>query len=353
MKLSQMDKTPSGRRPIRKVGILLVPDFALMSYASAVEPFRAANRLSGRDLYQWRHITTDGEPVRASNGVQIVPEDAVGDIVDFDLLIVCAGGNPAEFAHSPTLAWLRKVARSGTRIAGVSGGPLIVARAGLLEGYRCTIHWEHIPIFIEEFPRHDLRRSLFEIDRGRLSCSGGTAALDMMHALIEEDHGHELASDVVEWFLHTHVRSGDGPQRMPVRERLAVGDPKLVGVLETMDDNLEYPVSRQELAKIAAVSVRQLERLFKAHLDRSIADHYMELRLRRARVLLVQSTLSVLEVAMASGFISASHFSRAYKTRFGRSPRADRRPVPVPKSEALSLRRHGPSTSRLGKFVSP
>lgn len=350
MKLPRMDvsSVPSRHRPIRKIGILLVPDFALMSYASAVEPFRAANRLSGRDLYVWRHISTDGEPVRASNGVQIVPENAVGDIVDFDLLVVCAGGNPAEFQHNPTLAWLRQVARSGTRIAGVSGGPLIVARAGLLEGYRCTIHWEHIPVFIEEFPRHDLRRSLFEIDGDRLSCSGGTAALDMMHSLIEEDHGHELASDVAEWFLHTHVRSGDGPQRMPVRERLAVGDPKLVRVLETMDDNLENPIPRDKLAGLAAVSVRQLERLFKTHLGRSIADHYMELRLRRARVLLVQSTLSVLEVAIASGFVSASHFSRAYKTRFGRSPRSDRRPVQALRREAPNDRSHNRSASRLG-----
>jgi len=352
MKLPQADKTPSRRRPIRKIGILLVPGFALMSYASAVEPFRAANHLSGRDLYVWRHISTDGEPVRASNGVQIVPENAVGDVVDFDLLVVCAGGNPAEFEDGATLAWLRQVARSGTRIAGVSGGPLIVARAGLLEGYRCTIHWEHVPGFIEEFPRHDLRRSLFEIDRDRLCCSGGTAALDMMHVLIEEDHGHEIASDVVEWFLHTHVRSGDGPQRMPVRERLAVWDPKLVRVLEAMDENLENPVSRQKLAGLASISVRQLERLFKAHLGRSIADHYMELRLRRARILLVQSTLSVLEVAVASGFISASHFSRAYKTRFGRSPRADRRPILAQKPESLGHRSDSGSTSRLDKFVS-
>ena len=352
MKLPQADKTPSRRRPIRKIGILLVPGFALMSYASAVEPFRAANHLSGRDLYVWRHISTDGEPVRASNGVQIVPENAVGDVVDFDLLVVCAGGNPAEFEDGATLAWLRQVARSGTRIAGVSGGPLIVARAGLLEGYRCTIHWEHVPGFIEEFPRHDLRRSLFEIDRDRLCCSGGTAALDMMHVLIEEDHGHEIASDVVEWFLHTHVRSGDGPQRMPVRERLAVWNPKLVRVLEAMDENLENPVSRQKLAGLASISVRQLERLFKAHLGRSIADHYMELRLRRARILLVQSTLSVLEVAVASGFISASHFSRAYKTRFGRSPRADRRPILAQKPESLSHRSDSGSTSRLDKFVS-
>jgi transcriptional regulator GlxA family with amidase domain len=346
MKLPQADISgiSTRRRPIRKIGILLVPDFALMSYASAVEPFRAANRLSGRDLYEWRHISTDGETVRASNGVQIVPDNAVGDMVDFDLLVVCAGGNPGEFRHSPTFAWLRRVARSGTRIAGVSGGPLILARAGLLEGYRCTIHWEHIPVFVEEFPRHDLRRSLFEIDRDRLSCSGGTAVLDMMHFLIEEDHGHELASDVVEWFLHTHVRSGDGPQRMPVRERLAVGDPKLVRVLETMDDNLENPFSRSELAELATVSIRQLERLFKTHLGRSIADHYMELRLRRARILLMQSTLSVLEVAIASGFVSASHFSRAYKTRFGRPPRVDRNPmqalrreVSCPKSELGNL----------------
>ncbi|MBV9261488.1 MAG: GlxA family transcriptional regulator [Pseudolabrys sp.] len=318
-----------------------------MSYASALEPFRAANRLSGRDLYVWRHISPDGEAVRASNGLQIVPDHAVGDMVDLDLLIVCAGGNPAKFHHPPTLAWLRQVARAGTRIAGVSGGPLIVARAGLLEGYRCTIHWEHVPIFVEEFPRHDLRRSLFEIDRDRLSCSGGTAALDMMHALIEDDHGRELASDVVEWFLHTHVRSGDGPQRMPVRERLAVGDPKVVRVLEAMDDNLETPVSRTGLAALAAVSVRQLERLFKAHLGRSVADHYMELRLRRARILLVQSTLSVLEVAIASGFVSASHFSRAYKVRFGRPPRSDRNPRQAARQLSVELPKSG-----LGNLVS-
>jgi transcriptional regulator GlxA family with amidase domain len=315
-------------KPIRDIGVLLTPDFALMSYAAAVEPFRAANRLSGRELYSWRHISPDGAAVRASNGLQIIPESAVGDAAPCDLLIVCAGGNPAAFRHAPTFAFLRQATRAGTWIAGVSGGPLLMARAGLLDGHRCTIHWEHIPAFVEEFPGHDLRRSLYEIDRGRLSCAGGTAALDMMHRLIEDAHGHELASDIAEWFLHTHVRASDEAQRMPVRERLAVGHPKLVRVLECMDANLEDPKGRDELARLAGVSVRQLERLFSAHLGRSIADHYMELRLKRARILLLQSTLSVLQVAVASGFVSASHFSRAYRARFHRTPRDERRPGP-------------------------
>lgn len=308
------------------VGFLLIPDFALLAYASAIEPLRAANRLSGQSLYRWSHVSIDGAPAPASNGVSIQPDFAVGDDARFDYVFVCAGGNPAAFQHQPTFAWLRQLARRGVKLGGVSGGPYILARANVLTGYRFTIHWEHAPAFIEYYPELDLRRSLYEIDRDRLTSSGGTAPLDMMHALIAREHGSELALAVSEWFLQTHVREGEGPQRMPLRERLGVSHAPLLRVVGRMEQNLEAPLSRGELARTAGVSLRQLERLFRLHLGRSLGEHYLGLRLERARHLLRQTSLSVLEVALACGFSSASHFSRAYRARFHHPPRGERAP---------------------------
>jgi transcriptional regulator GlxA family with amidase domain len=309
-----------------QIGFLLIPDFALLAYASAIEPLRAANRLSGRALYRWSHVSIDGLPASASNGVRIQADCGVGDEGRFDYVFVCAGGNPAAFQHGPTFAWLRQLARRGVRLGGVSGGPYILARANVLGGYRFTIHWEHAPAFLEDYPELDLRRSLYEIDRDRLTSSGGTAALDMMHAVIAREHGSELALAVSEWFLQTQVREGAGPQRMPLRERLGISHAPLLRVIGRMEQNLENPVPRDELARTAGVSLRQLERLFRLHLGRSLGEHYLGLRLDRARDLLRQTTLSVLEVALACGFASASHFSRAYRARFGHAPRAERLP---------------------------
>ena len=321
--------------PARTIGFVLIPGFALMSYASAIEPLRAANHLSGKTLYFWKHISVDGQPVPASNGVNILPEHKVGDRTALDMVFVCAGGNPSEFDDPRTLQWLRGLARKGTRIGGISGGPFVVARAGLLSGYSCTIHWEHIPAFIEAFPDLDLTRSLFEIDRDRLTCAGGIASLDMMHALIEAEHGHALAGAVSEWFLHTEIREGEGPQRMALRERFSIGHERLLKILEQMEANIEAPVARRELARVAGLSVRQIERLFQSYLRRTLGAHYLDLRLRRARQLLKESSLPVLEVAIACGFTSASHFSRVYRRRFGRTPRSERLPLRVPGIETL------------------
>lgn len=308
------------------VGFLLIPGFALLAYASAIEPLRAANQLSGRDLYRWSHIAIDGVAASASNGVGIRADYGLGDDVGFDYVMVCAGGNPAVFQHPPTFAWLRQLARRRVRLGGISGGPYILARANVLSGYRFTLHWEHAPAFIEDYPDLDLRRSLYEIDRDRLTSGGGTAPLDMMHAVIARQHGSELALAVSEWFLQTHVREGAGPQRMPLRERLGISHAPLLRVIGRMELSLENPVSRDELARTANVSLRQLERLFRQHLGRSLGEHYLSLRLDRARDLLRQTSLPVLETALATGFGSASHFSRVYRARFGYSPSTERAP---------------------------
>lgn len=304
----------------RTVGFLLVPGFALMSYAAAVEPLRAANLISGRELYRWWHAAPGGKPVMASNGVAIIPDCGTSTERGADMVFVCAGGNPALFEDKSTFAWLRRLARKGVTIGGISGGPYILAKAGLLDERRATLHWEHLPAFREAFPGVEVVPSLFEIDGNRITCSGGISALDMMVALIERDHGRQLAASVGDWFLHTHIREGFGPQRMDLRYRLGIADEKLIAVLRAMEKNLETPLSRAALARSAGISLRQLERLFKSHIGHGIHSHYRWLRLERARQLLRETTLPVLDVALDTGFASSSQFARAYTRAFGEPP---------------------------------
>lgn len=309
----------------RRIGFLLIPGFALMSYASAIEPLRAANVLTGRNLYRWRHIAIQGNEIVASNGVRIQADASIASAGRLDTIVVCAGGNPQTFHHPPTIAFLRKVARHGVRLGGVSAGPYLLAKAGVLDGYRCTVHWEHIPAFAETFPFLHLSHSLFEIDRDRFTCAGGIAALDMMHALIRLDHGPAVAAAVSDWFLQTEVRRGEAAQRLSPPERFGVHHPKLIETLLRMEQHIETPLAPERLAKLAGISLRQLERLFAQHLRTTIHRRYALVRLERARVLLRQTSIPVAEVAFASGFASPMHFSRMYRRHFGVTASSERK----------------------------
>lgn len=324
--MRQLSYPRSGVSNIQSVGFVLIPGFALMSYAAAIEPLRAANQLSGRQLYRWWHASPGDKPALASNGAAVIPDHKFGsDAPELELLLVCAGGNPATFNDKRTFAWLRKLAARGVIIGGVSGGPVILAKAGLLNGRRCTVHWEHAPALQEAFPDITLTRSLFEIDQDRITCSGGITGLDMMVALISRDHGYELGAAVGDWFLHTHVREGGKPQRMDLRLRLGVADESLLEVLKVMEANLENPLPRARLAKTAGLSLRQLERCFRNKLGQGVHERYISLRLARSQQLLRETSLSILEVALATGFASGSQFSRSFRRAFGQSPRDARR----------------------------
>ncbi|MES2030052.1 MAG: GlxA family transcriptional regulator [Pseudomonadota bacterium] len=307
-----------------RVGFLLIDGFALMSFASAIEPLRAANVLAGKKLYQWLHISTGADAILASSGLSVASDHTIADNVRYDTVLVCAGGNPASFDDAKTLAWLRRLARSGCAIGGVSGGPFILAKAGILDDMRCTIHWEHLDAFIEAFPDIEPTRTLFEIDRNRLTCAGGVAALDMMHAIIRRDHGQALAAKVSDWFLQTAVRLGDDNQRISLRERLGTSNRAVLSAITVMERRLASPAPRDELAKAAGVSVRQLERLFTTHLGVTIEQHYLTLRLAKARALLRQTGMPVVEVGAECGFVSASHFARVYRRAFDVAPSQDR-----------------------------
>lgn len=308
----------------RTLGLLLIDDFALMSYASVIEPYRAANVLAGEELYRWIHVSVDGGPVRASNGASVVADQAVGQPLACDTLFVFAGGEPATFRDAATFAWLREIARKGATLAGVSGGPFLLARAGLLDKHRATIHWDHRPTFAETFPEISVEPSLYVIDRRRVTSAGGASGLDLAIELIEREQGHALATQVGDWFIHPQSRAADQPQRASLRERYGVANDRVLKVLARMEATVEEPQARTALANLAGVSLRQLERLFAAHLGESLNDCYRRIRLDQAAQLLRKTGLSVTSVALACGFRSSSHFSRAFKARHGVSPVRDR-----------------------------
>lgn len=305
-----------------RLGFLLIDGFALICYASVVEPFRAANRLSGEEHYVWRHYSVDGRPARASNGVTLAVDGSVESMDGIDMLFVCAGGNPALFQDARTFVQLRRAGRFGVRLVGVSGGPFILARAGLLDDYRCTVHWEHEVAFLETFSAPRLERGLFVVDRNRITCAGGLSGLDLAVALISQDFGTSLARRVSDWYIQTEQRQGADPQRRGPGQRYQVSSEALARALFAMEESCGDPLDRSLLASIAKVSIRQLERLFAGQLGTTIAAHYQALRLDNAHRLLTETTMKVADVAVASGFENASHFSREYKRRFTTPPSA-------------------------------
>jgi putative intracellular protease/amidase len=210
----------------RVIGFLLVPRFSMIAFTSAIEPLRLANRVSGRTLYEWRLFSGDGRPIRASNEVEISVGGSYADARGLHTAIVCAGLDVQTFNHRDLMASLRRLSSFGAAIGAVCTGTYVLAKAGLLDGYQSTIHWENHSGLISEFPHLDVSQELFEIDRNRLTCAGGTAAVDMMLSVITKDHGPEIASLVTDQLIHHRIREAGERQRMDLRARLGVAHPK-------------------------------------------------------------------------------------------------------------------------------
>lgn len=301
----------------------------MMAFTSLIEPMRIANRCAGRTLYQWRLLSIDGEPVRASNGLTINAEGTYRSADKFSATIVCAGERVPKMDHKELIAVLRRMSSFGSAVGAVCTGSYVLAKAGLLNGYQATVHWEDYPSLVSDFPDLDISQELFEIDRNRFTCAGGTAAIDMMLALISREYGPELAAQITDMLVHHRMREGDERQRMDLRSRLGVAHPKLLSVVKRMEETVDSPVSCAELARQEGISTRQLERLFSKYLGHSPTRHYLTVRLERARFLLLQTSMPILSVAMACGFVSASHFSKSYHEHFRRTPSAERRGAKV------------------------
>ncbi len=304
--------------------ILALEDLSMIAFAAAIEPLRLANIIGRQKYFSWTVVSDDGNPRRCSNGVEIKVGGGLEDVERGATIIVAGGVNIQKAASKPALTWLRRQARRGVEMGGVCTGAYLLAKAGLLDGRRCTIHWENAPSLAEEFPDLEITDHIFEIDRGRYTCAGGTAASDMMLQIVSNACGEALSGQVADALIHAPVRGGREAQRLSVPARIGVRHPKLTSILQMMERNLEEPISPARLAKEAGMSTRQLERLFRRYLNRSPKRYYMEIRLQRARQLLVQTDMSVINVALACGFTSPSHFSKCYRARYDRTPYRER-----------------------------
>ena len=307
------------------VGLLLVPQFSMMAFTSLIEPMRVANRCAGRTLYSWQILTRDGQPVSASSGIEIKPDGSYVGMQTMSAAVVCTGTNVTHFDHRDLISTLRRLSTFGTAIGAICTGTYVLARAGLINDHQATVHWEDYPSLVSENPELNITQELFEIDRNRFTCAGGTAAIDMMLAIITRDYGSELAAEITDVLVHHRKREKTERQRMDLRSRLGVAHPKLLSVVKRMEETIDLPVSCAELARQEGISTRQMERLFSKYLGHSPTRHYLSVRLDRARFLLLQTSMPILSVAMACGFVSASHFSKTYHEHFRRTPSAERR----------------------------
>lgn len=323
---------PDPAPPIAKptvVGFLLVREFSMMSVVSAVEPLRAANRLSGRQSYAWRFYSDDGAPIAASNGMIVNVSGGLAEIAEsrdpVDILFVCAGLDADPPNRQRLHAALHKCARTRMVLGSLSSGAFILARAGLLDGYRCTVHWEFRPAFEEEFPELECSPGLYVIDRDRWTGSGGIAGMDMMLHLIERDHGPTMSRSVANWFQIDRIRNAAIHQRAGQMDRTDTLPGALQKAIELMMANVETPLKMDEIAAMSGLRLRRMERMFKSKLERSPASFYRGIRLEKARELLLHTNLSTLEIGVLTGFSSSSHFAMAYQRHYGMRPTDARR----------------------------
>lgn len=314
------------RPPAHGVGFLLVPGFSYIAFACAIEPLRMANMAAGDTRFETVTATIDGGSVAASNGVRTVPDCAIHNMPQVATLLVC-GPNPIEFPNEGALShWLHRLAARRTRLGGIDTGSVLLARARLLNGYRCTIHWQDRATMLVNFPDIIVSDHLYEIDRDRMTSGGGTAAMDMMlHYISLTDQDSRVAASAAELLVHDRIRTGRESQRLPLVHLVGRAQPKLRDAVSIMEANIEQPLSIREVAGHTELSERQLERLFAAELESTPAEYYLLLRLEAARNQLLHSEESIAEVARNCGFNSSSYFARCYRSRYRMTPGQERR----------------------------
>jgi transcriptional regulator GlxA family with amidase domain len=308
----------------RDIAFLLIPRFSMIALFSALEPLRVANRFAG-EVFSWRFVSMDGEAVAASNGIPVSVTAGIDGIGRPDVAIVCASYDQEAGMNRPVFNELRRLARNGTLLGAVDTGAFLLAGAGVLDGHRATCHWETLPAFRESYRDIDVAETTYVIDRGRMTASGGAAALDMMLDWLGSIESEALAQKVADTLVHTRHVNHPGEARVPVGSRYKIDDPRLVKAIRLMEEHVEDTLALSDVAQAAQVSGRQLERLFHKHLQATPVGFYRQLRLDRAHRLLVYSRLSVRNVALATGFSTLAEFSRAFKQKYGKPPSDARR----------------------------
>jgi AraC family transcriptional regulator, glycine betaine-responsive activator len=311
--------------PKSKFAFLTLPRYSMIALSSAVEALRMANMVTGQAVYEWSIASIDGKPVPASNGMHLDPTIALDQVGPVDILFVC-GGVDVRAAASPKISSaLRRLAERRVPLGALCTGGYALAKAGLLDKYRATIHWENLSALREEFPRILLSDQVFTIDRDRFTCSGGIAPLDLMLHLVKTKLGARIAQLISEQFIIDRIRNDRDRQYVPLRAQVGAGHETLIHAAQLMEQNIEKPLSLDEIAAATELSRRQIERLFKRHLNCVPKRYYLQLRLRRARELLLHTSMPIIDITTACGFRSTTHFSKCYHAQFGYPPSAERR----------------------------
>ena len=308
----------------RRFVFVLMENFTLLSFSSALDALRIANRMSGKKLYDWTFIGESEEFVSCSAGTQFKLDSPLIELHRDDAILLCGGTAIQASTTKKLIGWLRREARRGLVIGGLCTAAYPMAKAGLLDEKKATIHWENQDSFAEEFLEVELTKTVFVCDGNRYTTAGGTSSIDLLLKIIADDHGEELANAVADQMIYSSIRTDQDTQRLSVPTRIGVRHPKLSKVIQMMEINIEEPISPSVLAKDVGMSTRQLERLFRRYLDRSPKRYYMELRLQKARNLLMQTDMSVINVALACGFASPSHFSKCYRAHYDTTPYRER-----------------------------
>ena len=317
------DRTENNDKTIRFIFVLL-ENFTLLSFASALDCLRLANRNCEVPRYSWILVGEGGETVKSSTETEFNLDDDLPELHRDDRVILCGGIEIQKATTKKLMSWLRRESRKGVKIGGLCTAAYVMAKAGLLDGKKATIHWENQDSFAEDFPEVDLSKSVFKIDGNRMTTAGGTSSIDMFLQIISNDYGEDIANWVADQQIYSSIRTDQDTQRLSVPTRIGVRHPKLSQVIQMMEANIEEPISPSVLAKDVGMSTRQLERLFRRYLNRSPKRYYMELRLQKARNLLMQTDMSVINVALACGFASPSHFSKCYRSHYDTTPYRER-----------------------------
>ncbi|WP_268964418.1 GlxA family transcriptional regulator [Paraburkholderia domus] len=306
------------------MGFLLMPDFSMMELSSATDPLRVANRLVGKPLYSCHLVSATGEAVLSSSGFALQPEFALSSSANFDMLFVVTSVDVDDCRDEAVFGFLRDHVAKGRPLGALGLGAIILARAGLLDGRRCTTSWNALKTLAEEFPSAEVTSDLYCADADRFTCGEDAAAITLMLDLIARDHDRALAADVAEQFLLTRKLGRTSREKVALPGRYGIADNRIVHAITLMEEHIERPMPLRTIAFHVGISPRQLERVWLKNFHTGPSQFYLELRLKAAQKLLHESTRSLLDIASHCGFASVSHFGRSYRRRFLVTPGQDR-----------------------------
>lgn len=322
----------SPQRAHYRIGLMLLPDFNSLAMNAFLDPFRAANYLLGEKIYHWAFLSLEGGNVSASNQMHIANTQRYTNYKDdLNALLVNASWAPERFQQPQLKRWLRTLHKNGVLVGGMDTGAFVLGYAGVLKNQAAVVHYEHSAAFQETFPSVEYSETLFTLSSTTFSCCGGTAAIDMALELIRQRNGIEVASATARYVFKERLREGTQAQVPDVLAPVGYQLPTpLREIILLMERNIEEPLSQSELSEFSALSVRQIQRLFKEYLGVTPLRYYLNARLDQARGLVTQTEIPISEVSMLCGFSHAAELTRAYKTRFGVTPSGDRKEGRIP-----------------------